>query len=228
MLDFIRFIWSKTRKRNHSTSVGNITRSITVNLNDFLSCRTLETKRNRTKRLSVRSKVEVLVFALHAATRWLFSCVLSQTTQITFFAEGWVICVTARVCVLNDTMMTDRPGEKARVQTHPTYWRFLAAGQSTYQSNGRHLMGVCVCISSGCILGPDGGFGGGRVPDGAGVRLPASQMWRGGLGACSPARRPLPAFRHPALWAHCYRGYYSVAAHTAAHPRTGVYTQQRC
>lgn len=85
---------------------------------------------------------------------------------------------------------------------------------------------VCVylCVFSGCVLGPDGGFGGGCVSDGAGVCLPASQMWRRGLGTYSPARRPLPAFRHPALWAHCYRGYYSITAHTAAQPRTGVCT----
>lgn len=85
------------------------------------------------------------------------------------------------------------------------------------------FMCVFVCVS-GCVLGPHGGIGGGCVQDGAGVRLPAGQMWRCGLGPCGAAQRPLPPFRHSALWPHCYRGYYSITAHTTAHPRTGVYT----
>lgn len=35
-----------------------------------------------------------------------------------------------------------------------------------------------VFVCSGGLLGPDGGFGGGRVQDGVGVCLPSAKMWR--------------------------------------------------
>lgn len=84
---------------------------------------------------------------------------------------------------------------------------------------------VCVCVLTGCILGPDGGASGGSVSDGAGVRLPSSQVWPRGFCTGRAAKRPLSPLRHPAVWTDGHRDFHSVSAHAASHPRTGVYTQ---
>lgn len=78
---------------------------------------------------------------------------------------------------------------------------------------------VCVCVLySGGLLGSDGGLGGGCVSDGAGVRLPAPQVWRGGLGPRGAARRPLPPLCHTAVRPHCHRDHRGFTAHATAHP----------
>lgn len=81
------------------------------------------------------------------------------------------------------------------------------------------------CVCSGSLLGPDGGFGGGRVQDGAGVCLPSTQMWRWRLGPRRAPRRPLPPLRHPAVRPHRHRDCCSFAAHAAAPPWAGVHTE---
>lgn len=63
---------------------------------------------------------------------------------------------------------------------------------------------------SGCILGPDGGFGGRSVQDGVGVCLPSSQMWCCGFSSHGVTWRSLPPLRHSALWTHCHRSSCGV------------------
>lgn len=78
---------------------------------------------------------------------------------------------------------------------------------------------VCVCVLySGGLLGSNGGLGGRCVSDGAGVRLPAPQVWRGGLGPRGAARRPLPPLCHTAVRPHCHRDHRGFTAHATAHP----------
>lgn len=77
---------------------------------------------------------------------------------------------------------------------------------------------LCVFFISGCILGPDVGFGGRCVSDGAGVCLPLSWMRRREYGTYGVAWRALPALCHSALWAHCRSGRRDFPAHAATQP----------
>lgn len=134
-----------------------------------------------------------------------------------------VICVVARelACVL---AFAHRRAEKGRVlqEEHARVSLGALAGNVQTRINSGEslsLTWVCVCVLlPGGLLGSDGGPGGGRVPYGAGVCLPAPQVWRGGLGSGRAARRPLPSLRHPALWPHSCRGCRGFAADATAHP----------
>lgn len=146
-----------------------------------------------------------------------------------------VSCVTARecACVL---AFAHRHVWKGRVLQgeHACVWPGAPAGNvQTHINLGESFsmtcLSVCVCVPlSGGLLGSDGGPGGGRVPHGAGVCLPAPQVWRGGLGSGRAAQRPLSPLCHSALRPHDDCGCHGFAADATAHPWPGVCTHALC
>lgn len=79
-----------------------------------------------------------------------------------------------------------------------------------------------MCVFAGSFLGPDGGAGGRSLQNGVGVRLPSSQMCRGGLGSGRAAQSPLPPLCHSAVRPHYCGGYCGFTADAAAKPGAGV------